>query len=176
MKYMYCNNYINMTKIKVLNLSNNILPEYANTGDAGMDLRADFSQGISDKFFHYADFDSERNVLLIFSGGRALIPINIHTAIPEGYEIQIRPRSGLALKEGITVLNTPGTIDAGYRNSWGVILFNTSDDVFEVSQGDRIAQAVLNKFEKIEWDIVNDLSELDKSERGETGFGDSGIK
>lgn len=160
-------------KLPVVNNSINELPKYANEGDAGMDLRADFSKGVKTDDFHFADYDEEREVILVFSGGRALIPTNLHTAIPEGYEIQVRPRSGLALKKGITVLNTPGTIDMGYRNGWGVILINLSDDVFEVAQGDRIAQVVLNKFEKIEWDLVEVLPE---SQRGLTGFGDSGVK
>ena len=160
-------------KIQVVNNSINKLPEYANPGDAGMDLRADFSKGLNKDFFFFADFDEERNVLLIFPGGRALIPTNLHTSIPEGYEIQIRPRSGLALKSGITVLNSPGTIDANYRNSIGVILQNLGEEIFEVSQGDRIAQAVLNKFEPIEWESVLLLSE---TKRGLSGFGDSGIK
>ena len=101
-----------MTEIKIYNNSENELPQYANPGDAGMDLRADFSKGIDTKFFDHADYDAERNVVLIFSGGRALIPTNLHTSIPEGYEIQVRSRSGLALKSGVFVLNTPGTIDA----------------------------------------------------------------
>lgn len=160
-------------KIQVINNSINELPNYAHPDDAGLDLRADFSKGVNTDLMDFAGYDIERNVILIFSGGRALIPINIHTAIPKGYEIQIRPRSGLALKKGITVLNTPGTIDSQYRNSWGVILINLSDEIFEVAQGDRIAQAVLNKFEKIDWESVDDLNETD---RGNSGFGDSGIK
>lgn len=106
------NKIISVVPINVINNSENELPDYTNVGDAGMDLRADFSKGINEKFLSFADWDNIRNVLMIFPGGRALIPINIHTAIPEGYEVQIRPRSGLALKEGVTVLNTPGTIDA----------------------------------------------------------------
>ena len=157
--------------VKVVNKSMNLLPCYAKPGDAGMDLMADFSQGINDKFLNFAEFDEERKVLLIFSGGRALIPTNIYTAIPEGYEMQIRPRSGLALKNGITILNTPGTIDAGFRNAWGIILINLSDEVFEVSQGDRIAQAVLNKFESVEWNVVESL---DETERGLGGYGSTG--
>lgn len=160
-------------KIPVVNKSNNLLPEYANPGDAGLDLRADFSIKPNDKFFHLADFDEEREALLIFPGGRALIPTNIKTAIPEGYEVQIRPRSGLALREGVTVLNSPGTIDEGFRNFWGVILINFGDDVFEVFQGDRVAQAVLNKIERIEWEVVESLP---NTKRGLSGFGDSGIK
>lgn len=99
-------------EVKVVNNSANKLPEYANPGDAGMDLRADFSKGVNEDFLFFSAFDEERNVIIIFPGGRALVQTNIHTGIPEGYEIQIRPRSGLALKSGITVLNTPGTIDA----------------------------------------------------------------
>ena len=160
-------------KVQIVNDSLNELPKYAKKGDAGMDLRADFSKGVNEDFLFFSAFDEERNTVIIFSGGRALIPTNIHVGIPEGYELQIRPRSGLALKAGITVLNTPGTIDAGYRNSIGVILQNLGEEEFEVAQGDRIAQAVLNKIEKIEWKTVESL---DKTERGLTGFGDSGIK
>ena len=98
--------------VDVVNKSNNPLPAYAKPGDAGMDLQADFSKGVNEDFLYGAAFDEVRNTLMIFSGGRALVPTNLFTAIPEGFEIQIRPRSGLALKQGITVLNTPGTIDA----------------------------------------------------------------
>jgi dUTP pyrophosphatase len=160
-------------KVDIINKSTNILPAYAKPGDAGMDIRADFSQGVNDDFLYGAAYDEIRKVLIIFSGGRALVPTNLFTAIPEGYEVQIRPRSGLALKEGVTVLNTPGTIDAGYRNSWGVILMNLTDDVFEIEQGDRIAQAILNKFETIEWNSVDILPE---SERGLGGYGSTGMK
>lgn len=159
--------------IDIVNKSTNSLPAYAKPGDAGMDLKADFSQGVNDDFLFGAAFDEIRNVILMFSGSRALIPTNIYTAIPEGYEAQVRPRSGLALKEGVTVLNTPGTIDAGYRNAWGVVLINLTDDVFEVAQGDRIAQVVLNKFETIEWNTVETLPE---SVRGLDGYGSTGVK
>ena len=158
-------------KIKIVNKSQNPLPKYAKSGDAGMDLSADFTGDIPSKFFHYADFDEERNVLLIFSGGRALIPTNIFTAIPGGYEAQIRSRSGLALKKGVFVLNSPGTIDSQFRGSWGIIVQNLSDDVFEIEQGDRICQAVFSKVEKVEWEEVEDLEE---TERGEGGFGHTG--
>lgn len=157
--------------IDIVNKSGNPLPNYANPGDAGMDLRADFSAGVKDEFFYGADFDAERQVILVFPGGRALVPTNLYTAIPKGYEVQIRPRSGLALKEGVTILNTPGTIDAGFRNGWGIILINLTDDVFEIAQGDRICQAVLNKFETIEWNQVNVLPE---SQRGLGGYGSTG--
>lgn len=160
-------------EIKIVNNSANELPKYANHGDAGMDLRADFSKGINENMLFFAGYDQERNVVIIFPGGRALIPTNIHTAIPEGYEVQIRSRSGLALKSGVMILNTPGTIDCHYRNAWGLIVANFGDEEFEIAQGDRVAQAVLNKFETIEWNLVSDL---DETERGLTGFGDSGIK
>lgn len=160
-------------KVNIVNNSTNELPKYANPGDAGMDLRADFSKGLNEDFLFFSAFDEERQVLIIFPGGRALIPTNLHTAIPEGYEIQVRSRSGLALKSGVFVANGIGTIDANYRNSIGVILQNLGEDEFEISQGDRIAQAVLNKFETIEWNLVDSL---DETERGLTGFGDSGIK
>lgn len=101
-----------MVEVKVINKSNNLLPSYAKEGDSGVDLMADFSQGVDEKFFDYAAYDEERKVIIIFPGGRALIPTNLYTAIPKGYEVQVRPRSGLALKSGITVLNSPGTIDA----------------------------------------------------------------
>lgn len=160
-------------KVDIVNKSSNPLPNYAKPGDAGMDIKADFSQGVNHDYLYGAAYDELRNVIIIFSGGRALIPTNLFTAIPEGYEVQIRPRSGLALKNGITVLNTPGTIDAGYRNSWGVILMNLTDDIFEIEQGDRIAQAVLNKFETIEWNSVDTLPD---SERGLGGYGSTGVK
>lgn len=168
-------NKINLYKtmdVLIKNNATNDLPAYAKKGDAGVDLKADFSQGVDDTYFNGAAYDEERNVILVFSGGRALIPTNIYTAIPEGYEVQIRSRSGLALKSGVTVLNSPGTIDSGYRNAWGVIVMNFSDDVFEINQGDKIAQAVLNKFETINWVPVENLPE---SSRGLGGFGHTGV-
>lgn len=158
-------------KVKVVNNSINELPKYANLGDAGMDLRADFSKGLNKDLLFFSDFNEERNVLIIFSGGRALIPTNLHTRIPKGYEVQIRSRSGLALKSGVMILNSPGTIDEGFSAGWGLIVANFGDDPFEVAQGDRIAQAVLNKFETIEWDLVDSL---DDTERGLGGFGSTG--
>ena len=104
---------------------------------------------------------------------RALIPTGLHIALPEGYEAQIRPRSGLAIKKGITCLNTPGTIDADYRGDVGVILINLSAETFIVNPGERIAQMVINKFEQAEFELVE---ELDETERGEGGFGHTGVK
>lgn len=159
--------------VEVINNSINELPKYANPGDAGLDLKADFSKGLNEDLMSFAAFDDVRQVVIIFPGGRALLPTNLHLAIPEGYELQVRPRSGLAIKKGVTVLNTPGCIDSGYRNSVGVILINLGEEEFEVSQGDRIAQGVLKKFETIEWKKVDTLSD---TVRGLTGFGDSGVK
>ena len=142
-------------KIKVINKSNNPLPKYESSQAAGLDIRADIDHPI-----------------IIPPMKRCLIPTNLYTAIPSGYEVQIRPRSGLALKKGITVLNTPGTIDADYRGNWGVILMNLGDEDFIVNPGDRIAQAILNKVEQIEWEEVESL---DETERGQGGFNSTGI-
>ena len=159
--------------VQIVNNSENELPKYANPGDAGIDLRADFSKGLDETLMSFAAFDEVRKCLLIFPGGRALIPTNIHVALPEGYELQVRPRSSLAIKQGVTVLNTPGCVDAGYRNSVGVILINLGEEDIDIFQGDRIAQAVLKKFETIEWEPVIALSD---TVRGLTGFGASGVK
>lgn len=105
--------------------------------------------------------------------GRVLVPTGLFIAVPSGYEMMVRPRSGLALKKGITVLNTPGCVDADYRGQVGVILFNTTDEDFLVNRGDRIAQLVLNKVEQINWVEVD---ELDETERGDGGFGSTKIK
>ena len=129
-------------------------PKYETPQSAGADVRSKIST-------------------VVPAHGRVLVPTGMFVAIPEGYEIQVRPRSGLALKKGITVLNTPGTVDADYRNEIGVILFNTTDDDFEVQYGDRIAQLVLNKVEQINWVEVD---ELDETERGDGGFGHTKIK
>lgn len=160
-------------KINVINRSSNELPKYAKQGDSGMDLRANFSNGLNEDLMWGSAFDEERQTLIVFSGGRVLVPTGLYTSFPPGYEIQVRPRSGLALKSGITVLNSPGTIDSGFRNEWGVILMNLSDEPFEIQQGDRIAQAVLTKVSLIDWEVVEELPE---SDRNKTGYGDSGIK
>ena len=162
-------------KVQVINKSANELPKYETPQSAGMDLKADL-WSIQEKFLFGAqvvhNVDNTIAGIQILPGGRALIPTEIYTAIPMGYEVQVRPRSGLALKHGITVLNTPGTIDADYRNGWGVILMNQGTEPFEVRQGDRIAQAVLAKVEQIEWEEVE---ELESTERA-GGFGSTGAK
>ena len=162
-------------KVQVINKSGNELPKYETPQSAGMDLRADL-WSINEKFLFDARVvrreDNTIDHITIEPGGRALIPTELYTAIPKGYEVQVRPRSGLALKHGVTVLNTPGTIDADYRNGWGVILMNQGTEPFEVRQGNRIAQAVLAKVEQIEW---KEVETLDETERGLGGFGSSGI-
>lgn len=142
-------------KVCVVNKSNHRLPEYSTPMSAGIDLKANISEPIT-----------------LGPLQRTLIPTDLYMAIPEGYELQIRSRSGLALKNGIFCLNSPGTVDADYRGNVGVILANFSDIPFIINPGDRVAQAVLNKFEKIEWDEVTTLNE---TERGTGGFGHSGI-
>ena len=142
-------------KVYVVNKSNHRLPEYATPMSAGIDLKANISEPI-----------------VLGPLQRTLIPTDLYMALPEGYELQIRSRSGLALKSGIFCLNSPGTVDQDYRGNVGVILANFSDTPFIINPGDRIAQAVLNKFEKIEWEEV---STLDETERGTGGFGHSGI-
>lgn len=143
-----------MLKVKIVNKGNQPLPEYATTQSAGMDLRANIDKPI-----------------LLKSLDRKLIPTGLHVALPEGYEAQIRPRSGLAIKHGITCLNSPGTIDSDYRGDVGVELVNLSPDDYVVQPGERIAQMVISKFEKIEFELVD---ELDETERGEGGFGHTG--
>lgn len=142
-------------KVKVVNKSNHRLPEYAHIGDAGMDIKANISEPI-----------------IIKPRERQLIPTGLHTLLPDGYELQIRPRSGLALKYGLTCANAVGTVDKNFTGEIGVILINLGEHNFVVNPGDRIAQAVLNKVEKIEWDEV---STLDNTDRGENGFGSTGI-
>ena len=154
----------------------NELPKYETSKSAGMDLRADL-WNIKESCLHNADvIRDEYNIIQyikIAPGGRALIPTGLKMALPEGYEAHVRPRSGLALKYGVTVLNTPGTIDADYRGDVGVILINHGKDPFVVKQGDRIAQLVVTKFEQVTWHPVD---KLDSTERGEGGFGSTKIQ
>jgi dUTP pyrophosphatase len=141
-------------KINIVNRSRHALPSYQTMASAGMDLTA--------------NIDQEYNLQPM---ERKLIPTGIFIELPAGYEAQVRPRSGLSLKKGITVLNSPGTIDADYRGEVGVILINLSQEPFMIQDGDRIAQLVIAKYEKAEWISVNDLG---ASERGEGGFGSTG--
>jgi len=143
-------------KIQVVNKGHQPLPTYATALSAGMDLRANLDESIVLKPLE-----------------RRLIPTGLHIALPAGYEAQVRPRSGLALKKGITVLNTPGTIDADYRGEIGVVLVNLSQDDFVVNDGERIAQMVIARHEKADF-IEVDV--LDETERGEGGYGHTGVK
>ena len=142
--------------IKIKNTSNNDLPKYETKFSSGLDLKAFTSDNITLK-----------------SNDIGLIKTGLFIEIPEGFEAQIRPRSGLALKYGITVLNSPGTIDSDYRGEIGVILVNLSKNDFVIKNGDRVAQIVFSKFEKINWFNVNDLSHTN---RGGGGFGSTGNK
>ena len=140
--------------VKVINKSNNKLPEYATPMSAGFDLRANLEGPVTLK-----------------AGDRMLIGTGLYIALEPGYEAQVRPRSGLALKKGITVLNAPGTVDADYRGEVGVILYNASNEDFEIVPGERIAQMVIARYERIEWE---ETDTLDETERGAGGFGHSG--
>ena len=158
--------------VPVINKSSNELPEYAHKGDAGLDLRANIEEIKNNKYLFNAIKLNDITIILN-PGGRALIPTGLYMAIPEGYEFQIRPRSGLALKHGITVLNTPGTIDAVYRGNIGVILKNDGTEPFIIEQGDRIAQGVLNKVEEAN---LIETDSLDETDRSDSGYGKSGVK
>ena len=143
-------------KIRIVNKSTNALPQYATSQSAGIDLRANLAEPVVLKPME-----------------RKLIPTGLFIELPEGYEAQIRPRSGLALKHGITVLNTPGTIDADYRGERGVILINLSTEDFKIEHGERICQMVIARHEQAEWIQVEELNE---TERGAGGFGHTGKK
>lgn len=143
-------------KIKIVNKSHHPLPAYATEQSAGMDLRANIDEPIVLKPME-----------------RRLVPTGLHISLPVGYEAQVRPRSGLALKKGITVLNAPGTVDADYRGDVGVILINLSDEPFTIEDGERIAQMVIARHEHAEF-IPVDV--LDETERGEGGYGHTGVK
>ena len=145
-----------MLNVKVINKGHQPLPAYATSQSAGMDLRANIDESI---------------VLHLME--RRLVPTGLHIALPQGFEAQIRPRSGLALKHGITVLNTPGTIDADYRGELMVLLINFSDTDFVINDGERIAQMVVARHEQIEFQLVD---ELDDTERGAGGYGHTGVK
>ena len=142
-------------QVSIVNKSKHPLPEYATILSAGMDIRANLELPIK-----------------LSPGDHCLVPTGLYISLPEGFEAQIRPRSGLALKKGITVLNFPGTIDADYRGEIGVILINLSSKDFVIEDGERIAQMVIAKHETIEWETVK---ELPSTERGEGGFGHTGV-
>lgn len=145
-----------MTTVKIINTSPHELPAYETILSAGMDLRAHLSEPIT-----------------LHSLERTIVPTGLYIELPEGYEAQIRPRSGLAAKKGITLLNSPGTIDADYRGEIGVIMVNLSPTPFTIENGERIAQMVISRYEQIQWEEVSALSE---TERGSGGFGSTGTK
>lgn len=142
--------------VKIINKSNNPLPQYSTPYSAGMDLRANLEEAVTLQPLE-----------------RKLIPTGLFIELPEGYECQIRPRSGLALKHGISVLNSPGTVDADYRGEIGVILVNLSNEPFTVNPGERICQMVVARHSTVEWECVEQLAE---SERSSGGFGHTGVK
>lgn len=142
-------------KIKIINRSGNQLPEYATPSSAGMDVRACLDSPIT-----------------LNPMERVLVPTGLRIQLPQGHECQIRPRSGLALKKGITVLNTPGTVDADYRGEIGVILINLSNEPFVINDGERICQMVITNYTHVEWEQVE---RLDETVRGDGGFGHTGL-
>lgn len=141
-------------EVRIVNRSSNPLPEYATSGSSGMDLRANL-----------------QGPVILKPLERSLIPTGLFIELPEGFEAQVRPRSGLAIKQGLTCLNSPGTVDADYRGELKVIIINLSNEVQQISHGDRIAQMVIQKVEQVEWLLVHDLSE---TQRGTGGFGHTG--
>ena len=143
-------------KVQVINKSKHQLPQYATGQSAGMDIRANLDEPIVLKPLQ-----------------RCLVPTGLYIALPKGFEAQIRPRSGLALKKGIGVLNSPGTIDADYRGEVGIIVLNASDKPFTIEDGERICQMVVKEYCRVEW---NEVDSLDETERGAGGFGHTGVK
>lgn len=143
-------------KVKIINKSKHELPAYGTLFSAGMDIRANLD-----------------NPVVVEPMQRILIPTGLYMALPEGFEAQIRPRSGLALKHGIGILNSPGTIDADYRGEIGIILINLSDKSFEIKDGERICQMVVKEFCRVEWEETDTLEETD---RGAGGFGHTGVQ
>lgn len=141
--------------VEIINKSEHLIPSYETMGSAGMDLRANLNAPITLKPLE-----------------RAIIKTGLFIALPQGYEAQVRPRSGLAIKKGVTVLNSPGTIDADYRGEIGVILINLSNEDFIVNNGERIAQLVIAKHERVIW---QEVTVLNQTERGESGFGSTGV-
>jgi dUTP pyrophosphatase len=142
--------------VKIVNRSKHPLPSYSTPLSAGMDIRGNIDEPI-----------------VLKPGERKLIPTGLFIALPKGYEAQMRPRSGLALKNGISLVNTPGTIDADYRGEIGVILINHSAESFTIHDGDRICQMVIKRYETVDWD---ECDSLDETSRGEGGFGHTGRK
>lgn len=167
-------------KVNVVTITPNPLPQYETPKSAGMDIRADFSRITPENPIKawgnveiiFAGEHHTKTLLRLDPGARALIPTGLFSAIPEGYEIQLRPRSGLAIKKGLNLINCIGTIDADYRHEWGVPVVNQGLETIWIEDGERICQAVLNKVEQIEW---VEVKSLDSTERA-GGFGSTGTK
>ena len=167
-------------KVQVINKSKNVLPQYETSKAAGMDVRIDLSRVspinpikmYGDGEVIFAGTGHSKAMLRLEPGARCLAPTGLFTAIPEGYEIQVRPRSGLALKKGLSCANAVGTIDADYRSEIGVILINHGLETVWIEDGERIAQFILNKVEDIVWEEVNSLDETSRT----GGFGSTGVK
>lgn len=166
--------------VKIINKSNNQLPKYETPRSAGMDIRVDFSRispqnpikAYGDCEVIYKGESHNTTMLRLEPGSRALIPTGIFTTIPEGYEVQIRPRSGLAIKKGLNLINCVGTIDSDYTSEWGIPVVNQGLETIWIEDGERICQAVLNKVEQIEWEVVETLEKTDRI----GGFGSTGVK
>jgi dUTP pyrophosphatase len=146
---------MDQVKVKIVNKSGNQAPTYATASSAGMDVRANLTAPIT-----------------LQPMERVLVPTGLYIELPQGYECQLRPRSGLALKHGITLVNTPGTVDADYRGEIGVILINLSNEPFVINNGERICQMVITRYSRVEWTSVDELTD---SERGAGGFGHTGV-
>lgn len=142
-------------KVKIINRSHHPLPEYATPGSAGMDVRAFLKEPVT-----------------LGPLERALIPTGLYMQLPHGYECQIRPRSGLAIKHGISLVNTPGTVDADYRGEIGVIVINLSNEPFTINDGERICQMVIKEYTRVDWELVD---RIDETERGHGAFGHTGL-
>ncbi len=142
-------------KVKIINRSHHPLPEYATPGSAGMDVRAFLKEPVT-----------------LGPLERALIPTGLYMQLPHGYECQIRPRSGLAIKHGISLVNTPGTVDADYRGEIGVIVINLSNEPFTINDGERICQMVIKEYTRVDWEPVD---RIDETERGHGAFGHTGL-
>ena len=167
--------------VNVINKSNNKLPNYATKGDAGCDIRIDFSRVTPEnpiKVFGDAEviFAGEahsKTMIRLEPGARAILPTGIFTAIPEGWQVELRPRSGLSIKKGLNLINCVGTVDAGYINEWGLPIVNQGQETVWLEDGERVAQAVIMPVFHIDWNEVKTLSD---SERGTGGFGSTGVK
>ena len=167
-------------EVKIINKSNNKLPQYETPASAGMDIRVDFSRvspqnpikAYGDCEIIYAGEAHKTTMLRLEPGARALIPTGIFTTIPEGYEVQLRPRSGLAIKKGLNLINCVGTIDADYTLEWGIPVVNQGLESVWIEDGERICQAILNKVERIEWKVVDKIEETERK----GGFGSTGVK